>query len=688
MSLNSVTLFGLVGYALFNLGVLLFLYQARRTGKPAAQFWLLHTSIVSDIILVLYMLLVAGSLRLMILPIYAILLLKALCFWRDTIWMLFAPLLLATLYPFSVYIYDQVWTAGGNNDLIFWGLLISSIVILVLVFELARRRIAMASTVSRQLEQMQSQHAARVAELESINSDLRTRVRRQQALEESLRAISGSLSLDEVLSQILDSMLQMLGPVSASAVVLSRLCDEHIDHRTLSEDKAFAADTAWATDLVRYVCASQAPLLISDTRHESQWHGLQQLGINAALSVPLFDRHQQVLGALSVVSTRNSLFTSAEVRYLSAFSIQASVAIHNAELHSQLVRQGLLLEAVLRDIGDGLMVLDSYGALIMANPMANRLLQQNSSGQLYASLVELNRELRTGQSVALSCELDDGEAEHARHYQVYASLVHVAESKTDSPIAFVLHDITGQKALEQQRTEFISMVSHELRNPLNTLNGFLKVLLQEKVGPLNERQRDFLETVDERAETLKSRINELLEFNRSESGRIQLRLHHQRASLPDLIANIITRLQLQAKHFNLTLDASVHDDLPALLIDKDRIDQVLTNLIENAMKATPGPGSIHVSATFNEYEIRVEVRDTGTGIPQDQQQKIFSRFYGLGNKNSEHGVHLGLGLAICQQIVEGHHGRIWVESEEGKGSSFYFTLPLIDHQELQGRTIS
>jgi signal transduction histidine kinase len=117
-------------------------------------------------------------------------------------------------------------------------------------------------------------------------------------------------------------------------------------------------------------------------------------------------------------------------------------------------------------------------------------------------------------------------------------------------------------------------------------------------------------------------------------------------------------------------------------MDSERIGQVITNLIENAMKATPAGGHISLSARVLEHEVRVVVEDSGVGIPPDQLEKIFSRFYRLENKSSKHGVHLGLGLSICQQIVEGHNGKIWVESEVGKGSRFNFTIPLVQREQL------
>lgn len=409
--------------------------------------------------------------------------------------------------------------------------------------------------------------------------------------------------------------------------------------------------------------------------------------VMSALSVPLIDPNGKVLGALTVVGSQRDLFTATDARHLTSFSIQASVAIYNAELHTELSRQGRLLEAVLRDIGDGLMVVNDQGAMVLANPVAYQALQHSDSqgGQLREQLDRLNHELRANGQTLSTHELKVGADEQQRNYLIYASLVRV-DSEQQSLVAFALHDITGQKLHEQRQVEFISMVSHELRNPLNTLNGFLKVVLQGKVGALNETQQEFLGLAAEQADALKGRITELLEFNRLEAGR--LRLQPQWANLTDLILTICSRFQVQAEQFGLQVTAEPLPQIPELLMDDERVGQVITNLVENAMKATPAGGSVTISAELGENEVLVHVRDTGVGVPPEQQEKIFSRFYRLEHKASQHGAHLGLGLAICQQIIEGHNGRIWVESEEGQGSRFTFALPLVHKEQTIGEAVT
>ncbi|NTU79766.1 MAG: GAF domain-containing protein [Chloroflexales bacterium] len=688
MPLGHVATLGIVVYALLNIGLLLALNHSDRHGGRRSLVYLV-ASVATDAVLAVYILAYAGPLSLGIFPLYAVLVLKALRYRRVALWTMLVPALLGPLDLAVLYLEARGYYLWTEHALAFWGLVGGCIFFVCLLLSLAEYRLFTARRLSQRLEVSRAEHAERVAELESVNKDLRARIRRQQSLEESLRAITGSLSLDDVLSQILDSLMQMLGAPRVSAAALTLIPGGSFTHRTLSDDVRLKSQTGWAEALARRVVETRAPVIVGDSLLEREWRDLQRAGATAALSVPLIDPNNQILGALTVVSTQRYLFTAIEARHLTSFSIQASVAIHNAELHTELARQRLVLEAVLRDIGDGLMVVNDQGAMILANPVAYQALQHSDAhgGTLREALDRLNHEVREEETSMLSRELKVGDEEHERHYLIYTSLVRVSDDEEEhSPVAFALHDITGQKAQEKQRVEFISMVSHELRNPLNTLNGFLKVVLQGKAGPLNELQQEFLGLADEQADALKGRITELLEFNRLEAGR--LRLQPQWSNLTDLILTTSARFQVSAQQFGLTIAAEVPDALPELLIDSGRVGQVITNLVENAMKATPTGGAITVTAEVGENDVRVHVKDTGVGIPRDQQQKIFSRFYRLENKSSKHGAHLGLGLSICQQIVEGHNGRIWVESEEGKGSRFTFTLPLVHREQIIGEAVA
>lgn len=671
---------GLIIYALCNLALLVAVRNAQINNRRRRTLVLLVLSTLGDAALATWLLIAVGPFTVSIFPIYSMLGMKALHYRRQFLPATLVPALLGPLFLSASYIAGfGLDSLSAAETLAYWGLVAGSCLFVGLLLALCERRMREVRALRTMLDHYQAEHSSRVAELESVNNDLRVRIRRQQALEESLRAITGSLSLDDVLSQILDSMMQMLGTSRVSAASLTLISGTSFNHRSIGLESVEPA--LWAEPFAQQVVQSRGPVVVGDALTEREWREVQRYGVSSALSVPLIDPNNRVLGALTVVSTQRHAFTPTEARHLTSFSIQASVAIHNAELHSQLAHQRAMLEAVLRDIGDGLIVVDEQGAMVLANPVAYQALQHSDTinGSLRDGLNRITRELRADGESLLSRELRVGEEEQERVYQIYASPVRISEDDT-SNVAIVLHDITDHKLQERQRVEFISMVSHELRNPLNTLNGFLKVVLQGKVGELNEEQREFLGFADEQANALKGRITELLEFNRLESGKLRLQPHW--ANLTDVLLTAVARHQIQAEQFGLSLLCDVPDNIPELLIDDERIGQVVTNLIENAMKATPAGGQIAVRSVVGDHDVRVMVSDTGVGIPPDQQQKVFNRFYRLENKASKHGVHLGLGLSICQQIVEGHSGRIWVESVEGQGSTFTFTIPMVQKEQL------
>jgi len=529
-----------------------------------------------------------------------------------------------------------------------------------------------------ELQRERNTREARVEELEHLANELRLRMRERHALEEGLRAITSTLSLDDVLNQILDSTVQTFGAERTHAVVLTLATDGTLTNRVYARDGQMRPQ--WVEPLIRRVMHDQVPAVIADAALNAGLGAISRSGLRSVICVPLFVGDGPPRGALTVVSATFAAFSSSDARHLAAFAAQAGIAIGNAELHSQLRRQQQLLQAVLRDMNDGLVVLDNECNVVLANPIGQALLNDTSAPQpwlermreLASRLSEDGRPVASPEWVFGSPDAEEGQIV----YQAVASRVHTDDDLPDLT-AIVLHDITDHKAEERARMDFISMVSHELRNPLHTLNGFVKLVLQERAGPLTSLQQDFLKMADEQIEQLSSRVAELLEYNRFKAGR--LALQPEVSDLALLIAGTVNRLKLQAEQQQLALVNHV-TQLPLCRFDSQRIGQVLTNLIENAIKATPPGGTISISADVHDQEVRVRVSDTGVGIPASELGKIFQRFYQVAKHRRTHGNNLGLGLAICQQIVEGHGGRIWVESEEGVGTTFTFTLPLADGQ--------
>jgi signal transduction histidine kinase len=584
------------------------------------------------------------------------------------------PFVFGPTYLFAAQLGQANAAPARLDRLSQWGLLFGSLSFGIIAIWIGTAQQRVNSALRKELRAEQQEREARVTDLERSANDLRARMRQLHALEEGLRVITSTLSLDEVLNQILDSTLQMLGAARVQGMVLSLQEDGGFDHRLfiLPSDSS----TGWAASLARRAMQQQVPLIIGDTTLDTALAATMPQGLRAALCVPLFVGDGPPHGALTVVTSEPSAFSSSDARHLTALAMQAGIAIHNAEMHSRLGQQQRLLEAVVRDINDGLVVVDARGQVVLANPLGQALLENEPDAQqIQAQLLALATSLRVEGKPTLTCELrlKPQEDQPEQVYQAFGSQVRQDESE-EPLVAIVLHDITAQKVEEQSRTEFISMVAHELRNPLNSLNGFIKVVLRGQAGALTALQHEFLEIADGQVEQLKGRISELLEYNRVEAGRLVLDPQWNDLSL--LVAGAATRLSLHAEQNGLALINEADGNLPDCMFDSERIGQVLNNLIENAIKATPPGGTITLRSELYEDEIWIRVCDTGVGIPADEQTKIFQRFYRAHNRKSSKGNHLGLGLAICQQIIAGHNGRLWVESEEGHGSCFTFALPL------------
>lgn len=222
------------------------------------------------------------------------------------------------------------------------------------------------------------------------------------------------------------------------------------------------------------------------------------------------------------------------------------------------------------------------------------------------------------------------------------------------------------------KNEFISMVSHELRTPLTTIKGFVSIVLNEETGPLNDQQQHFLETSDRAIDRLTLLVSDLLDISRIEAGQIKMQLRP--ISVREIIERLSTSFAPQLKAQNLYMNVEIGEHLPRVMADPDRIAQVLDNLLSNALKFTT-QGGITISTADKGDFVMISVKDTGSGIPKTEQDRIFEKFYQVKVGNAWPSKGTGLGLAIVRSIIESHRGKVWVESEPGKGADFRFLLP-------------
>lgn len=250
--------------------------------------------------------------------------------------------------------------------------------------------------------------------------------------------------------------------------------------------------------------------------------------------------------------------------------------------------------------------------------------------------------------------------------------------------------MTDTEEIERLKAHFISMITHELRSPLNTINGYLDLVLEGMAGELNQQQREFVQRARAGSEHLYALIENVLLIARADAG--QLRLNYEYIRLPEMIANAIEELELIAIDNEISIHVEIASDFPQIYADAIRMQHVMRNLINNALRFTPPGGKVMISAcvksfppettgiesTANNGEkqyVEIHIRDSGFGIAPEYQTRIFERFYQIPIAHSERAGGQGLGLTVAKMIVELHGGRISVESMPGSGSTFTLTLP-------------
>jgi two-component system cell cycle sensor histidine kinase PleC len=238
--------------------------------------------------------------------------------------------------------------------------------------------------------------------------------------------------------------------------------------------------------------------------------------------------------------------------------------------------------------------------------------------------------------------------------------------------------LAQQQALQTESealtSQFLSVVSHELRTPIHVLMGFLRILQKGVGGPVTDAQRGFLERAMGVTDVLARLVNDILDLSQVRAG--TFRLHPGPCDVPACVANAVQTMATLADQKAIRLDVAVDADLPSAWADGDRLEQVLLNLISNAIKFTPEGGAVTVSATADTEAVRVAVSDTGVGIAPEDLPLLFRPFTQLDMSLTREVGGVGIGLSICSAIVHAHGGRIQVESELGRGSRFWFVLPL------------
>jgi len=332
------------------------------------------------------------------------------------------------------------------------------------------------------------------------------------------------------------------------------------------------------------------------------------------------------------------------------------------------------LEAVLQYMNDGVIIVDGDGNIKLFNPAAEKIFKVSAERAMQKTLAKT---VRYHQIIDLWQQQKRTQEEQITFLEVGTPRIFLQgiaislEQALPGCTLLIFQDITKLHHLETVRRDFISNISHELRTPLASLKALTETL---RSGALEDPKAStrFLLQIEKEVDSLSQMVSELLELSRIESGKVPLKL--QDVSPCVLINTAVERLALQAQRENLSITVLCENDLPPVFADPIRIEQVLMNLLHNAIKFTESGGKITLQANQDGNFIVFSIADTGIGIPADDLPRIFERFYKTDPSRRKGGT--GLGLAIARKLVEAHHGNIWAESTEGEGSTFYFSLPI------------
>ena len=336
------------------------------------------------------------------------------------------------------------------------------------------------------------------------------------------------------------------------------------------------------------------------------------------------------------------------------------------------------LKAVLDSIDDGLLILDRDGRIEHANPVAQRQLawdteqlgQPLSRALAVPALEETTRRVLAGQALdQVHPDLDIlAEGEH-RLLSWRLTPVSLDDARVMGAV-MVLRDVTEQRAFERVRNEFVLRASHELRTPVTGMQMAFGLLRERvKVAP-DSREADLLQTVDEEMQRLVRLINDLLHFSRYQNGMQTLTLAP--CDLDELLGGVRERFLAQAEERQVAIELDLQGPLPRVPVDRPQLERVLDNLMSNALRHAPRDGRIRLQSRRHGERVILSVEDNGDGVPYSQQARIFEPFVQLGHNPG--GV--GLGLALCKEIVRLHGGRIGIYSRPGEGAQFYLTLPV------------
>jgi signal transduction histidine kinase/HAMP domain-containing protein len=379
-------------------------------------------------------------------------------------------------------------------------------------------------------------------------------------------------------------------------------------------------------------------------------------------------------GVLWAAYNKQRIFNEADIRFISTLASQAALAVTNIRLFLTVEVSRRQLEAILNSTPDPVLVTDASNRLILANPAAGHVFGvtirrgERPGLEQTIQVKALNDLLITsaGEKRSAEIRMPDGKT-----YLAMASAM-TADGRTVGRVC-ILRDVSQLKEIDTLKSDFVSTVSHDLRSPLTLMRGYASML--EMAGELNEQQKNYSKMIVQGVDNMAKLVNNLLDLGRIDFG---VGLQVEQVPILDIVERVTSSLQLQATHKKISLGVEIPRDLPhAVEADQALLNQAVYNLVENALKYTPEGGVVTIHLQCTPATLTFAIEDSGIGIPKSDLPRLFEKFYRGTNREALAQRGTGLGLAIVKSIAERHGGKVWVESELGKGSTFFLLIPLV-----------
>ncbi len=594
------------------------------------------------------------------------------------------PLTLVLQLPFT-YVLDTASTIA--RQLLVVQLVIGAVMLLIIPFLISRitRPLDVLSQAAYQITQGNLNMSIAISgddevahlgrTFEQMRVGLRARLRDLSLLLRVSQAVSATLELEQGVIPVLEGAVEDTEAALARFVLLDDQQPGRIA-RVFSvglDDPAFTAlDQLFTSILSR----NRDPLILQNLQETGgAFPRVPILKSAAAFAVRAQNRTTAVLW----VGARDlNNFDTARVNFLNTLASQAGILVENARLFQAAEGGRRRLAAILASTADAILVTDHNARLLLINPAAQRLL--NLSDAAYGLSIEsldlppaLKQALLSaeGEQGTQTVEVPLGEN---RVFSAGLAPIYTSEGRILGKVA-VLRDVTYFKELDEMKSDFVATVSHDLRAPLTFIRGYATMLTM--VGDLNDKQTQYVERILEGIDQMSALISDLLNLRRIEAG---VGIQQEPCRLGLILIEAVDAMRARAAGKGLTLRLDSSGGSPVVIGDRTLLRQAISNLVDNAIKYTSSGGQIKVGVRVLEREAVVYVSDTGIGISLEDQARLFEKFHRIKRRETADIPGTGLGLALVKSIVERMHGRIWVESELNRGSTFYIALPLVEEE--------